>query len=75
MRSGAYQFLNVRVGTYRLEAELPGFATAVAPEVNVTVNARQRVDLSLQVGGVGETVEVTAGVAAARDRIRAIAAR
>ncbi len=60
--TGAYQFLNVRVGTYRIEAELAGFSTAVAPEVNVTVNARQRVDLSLQVGGIGEKVEVTAGV-------------
>ena len=60
--SGAYQFLNVRVGTYRLEAELQGFATAIAPEVIVTVNARQRVDLSLQVGGLGETVEVTGAI-------------
>ena len=34
----------------------------MAPEVNVTVNARQRVDLTLQVGGVGEKVEVTAGI-------------
>ena len=57
--SGEYQFLNVRVGQYRLEAELQGFAKAVAPDIIVTVNARQRVDLSLQVGGVGETVEVT----------------
>ena len=60
--TGAYQFLNVRVGTYRLEAELQGFAKAIAPDVNVTVNARQRVDLSLQVGGVGETVEVTGAI-------------
>src|SRR5687767_11877490 len=41
--AGAYQFLNVRVGNYRLQAELQGFATAIAPQVNVTVNARQRV--------------------------------
>ena len=66
--TGDYQFLNVRVGTYRLEAELQGFATAVAPDVTVTVNARQRVDLSLQVGGVGETVEVTGAQPAARNR-------
>ena len=59
---GEYQFLNVRVGSYRLEAELPGFVKAVAPSVTVTVNARQRVDLSLQVGGVGETVEVTGAI-------------
>ena len=55
---GAYQFLNVRVGTYTIEAELQGFAKAVASNVEVTVNARQRVDLSLRVGGVGELVEV-----------------
>ncbi len=60
--SGDYQFLNVRIGAYRIEAELPGFSKAVAPIVTVTVNARQRVDLSLQVGGVGETVEVTGAV-------------
>ncbi|HWI20223.1 MAG TPA: TonB-dependent receptor [Vicinamibacterales bacterium] len=60
--AGDYQFLNVRIGTYRLEAELPGFVKAAAPNVVVTVNARQRVDLSLQVGGVGETVEVTGAI-------------
>ena len=56
--AGAYQFLNVRVGDYSLKAELQGFSTAVAPNVTVTVNARQRVDLQLRVGGIGETVEV-----------------
>ncbi|HTV01066.1 MAG TPA: carboxypeptidase regulatory-like domain-containing protein [Luteitalea sp.] len=56
---GQYQFLNVRVGTYSLKAELSGFTTAVANDVTVTVNARQRVDLSLSVGGLGETVEVS----------------
>lgn len=60
--TGEYQFLNVRIGTYRLEAELSGFSKAVAPNVIVTVNARQRVDLALQVGGVGETVEVTGAI-------------
>ena len=57
--TGAYQFLNVRVGNYRVQAALAGFATAEAPDVNVMVNARQRVDLSLSVGGLGETVVVT----------------
>jgi hypothetical protein len=56
---GAYQFLNVRVGTYSVRAELQGFATAVADNVAVTVNARQRVDLTMKVGSLGETVEVT----------------
>ena len=57
---GNYQFLNVRVGTYNLRAELQGFSAAEAKDVAVTVNARQRVDLTLAVGSLGETVEVQA---------------
>ena len=56
--NGSFQFLNVRVGTYSLKAELQGFTTAVAENVTVTVNARQRVDLTMKVGNIGETVEV-----------------
>jgi hypothetical protein len=56
---GNYQFLNVRIGTYSVRAELQGFAAAVAENVSVTVNARQRVDLAMKVGDVGETVVVT----------------
>jgi hypothetical protein len=57
--AGAFQFLNLRVGSYTLEAALQGFTTAVVGDIEVTVNARQRVDVSLRVGGVGETVQVT----------------
>ena len=56
---GAYQFLNVRVGTYGVRAELQGFSVAEAKNVDVAVGARQRVDLTLAVGNLGETVEVT----------------
>ena len=56
---GAYQFLNVRVGTYSVRAELQGFSIAEAKDVAVAVGARQRVDLTLAVGNLGETVEVT----------------
>jgi hypothetical protein len=57
--SGSYQFLNVRIGTYTVRAELQGFSAAVAENVAITVNARQRVDLTLKVGDIGETVVVT----------------
>jgi len=60
--SGNYQFLQVRVGRYRLSAEKAGFSTAVAEEFAVNVGARQRVDLDLAVGQVTETVSVTAAV-------------
>ena len=57
--SGNFQILNVPIGSYRLSGEAPGFKKAVASEFTVTVNARQRVDLTLQVGDVAEQIMVT----------------
>jgi hypothetical protein len=57
-QDGNYQFLNVRVGNYTVRAELQGFSAAEADTFAVVVNARQRVDLTLKVGNVGETVVV-----------------
>src|SRR5687767_5634774 len=57
--NGDFQFLNVRIGGYTVRAELQGFSVAEAEGVQVTVNARLRVDLTLKVGNVGETVVVT----------------
>src|SRR5262245_12927482 len=56
---GNFQFTNVRIGNYRMSAEKQGFSTAVAERVNVTVNARQRVDLTMQPGAVTESVVIT----------------
>ncbi|MEO8369535.1 MAG: carboxypeptidase-like regulatory domain-containing protein, partial [Candidatus Solibacter sp.] len=57
---GNYTFSNVKIGTYTVSAEAAGFSKAVAKGVVANVNARQRVDLVLQVGAVTETVEVAA---------------
>src|SRR5580765_3094824 len=54
---GNYTFSNVRIGSYTVTAEAPGFSKAVAKDITVNVNARQRVDLMLTVGAVSETVE------------------
>ncbi|MDQ2946265.1 MAG: TonB-dependent receptor [Acidobacteriota bacterium] len=59
--NGDFTFLNVRVGKYTLRAEAPGFKAAVASEFTVTVSARQRVDLNLQLGATTETVDVQGG--------------
>src|SRR5262245_23013005 len=59
---GNFQFTNVRIGNYRVTAEKQGFSTAVAERVNVTVNARQRVDLAMQPGAVTESVVITDAV-------------
>jgi hypothetical protein len=57
---GNYQFTNIKIGNYRVSAESKGFSTAVVEKVNLTVNARQRVDLVMQAGAVSESVVVTA---------------
>ena len=56
---GNYEFDSVKPGDYKLSAELSSFKVSVADKFTVTVGARQRVDLVLQVGGASETVEVT----------------
>ena len=55
---GRYEFITVRVGRYKVTAELQGFSTALADNIQVTVGARQRVDLQLTPGNLTETVEV-----------------
>jgi hypothetical protein len=57
---GNYLFPALRIGTYKITAEQSGFTNAVADDVNLTVNARQRVDLTLQVSSVSESVNVVA---------------
>ncbi|HET8647129.1 MAG TPA: carboxypeptidase-like regulatory domain-containing protein, partial [Vicinamibacteria bacterium] len=60
---GNYEFFTVRIGTYRLTAELQGFQPARVESLRVTVGSRQRVDLVLSAGQVTEAVEVTAAAA------------
>ena len=61
--NGIYEFGNVKPGRYKVTAEKTGFASAVAENFLVNVTARQRVDLTLSVGQVNESVNVTAAVA------------
>jgi hypothetical protein len=45
-------------GEYTISVTAPGFSTLVRPSVTVRVNDRLRIDLTLQIGAVTETVEV-----------------
>jgi len=56
---GDYQFVNVKIGTYQVTVESAGFNRTVAENISLTVNARQRVDLTLQVATAAETVTIT----------------
>jgi len=57
--NGNYDFFNVKEGRYTVTVEAAGFAKTSAADVDVAVGARQRVDLSLQVGNVSQSVEVS----------------
>src|SRR5688572_14427197 len=57
--NGNFEFFTVRIGAYVVTAEKTGFSVALVENVQVTVGARQRVDLTMSVGAVTETVEVT----------------
>jgi hypothetical protein len=60
--NGNFEFMTVRVGAYKVTAELQGFSTALADNLQATVGGRQRVDLKLEPGTVTETVEVVGAV-------------
>ncbi|MEQ1645020.1 MAG: carboxypeptidase regulatory-like domain-containing protein, partial [Pyrinomonadaceae bacterium] len=57
--NGDYQFVNLKIGTYKITVEANGFNKTVAENIGLSVNARQRVDLSLQVATASETVTIT----------------
>ncbi|MDQ2711276.1 MAG: carboxypeptidase-like regulatory domain-containing protein [Acidobacteriota bacterium] len=62
--NGLYDFFNVKVGRYTVSAEATGFAKFTAARVAVDVNARQRVDITLQVGAAAQSIEVQGAAAA-----------
>jgi hypothetical protein len=58
--SGDYEVPSLRVGLYNIEASAPGFASAAARNITVSVAGRQRIDLTLKVGQAdATTVEVS----------------
>jgi hypothetical protein len=56
---GDYELPSLRVGVYNIEANAPGFATAQAKNITVSVGGRQRIDLTLKVGAGATTIEVS----------------
>src|SRR5262245_61545552 len=56
---GDYTIALLPIGTYRIQAELPGFKKGLAENIKLNVNDRLRIDFSLQVGAVTESLIVT----------------
>ena len=57
--SGAYVFLNLQPGAYEVTAQASGFQTAVFPRIIVETARTVDLNITLAVGGVTESVEVT----------------
>ena len=60
---GLYSLANVAVGVYAVTAEVQGFKKVVVPNVRVEVAQRVQLDLTLEIGALAETVEVSAAPA------------
>ena len=60
---GSYEFTDVKIGGYQVTAEADGFEVSTTQSFLVTVNARQRVDVSLKIGSTTETVTVDGAAA------------
>ncbi len=56
---GIFSFPALSPGVYRLEAESQGFRKLIRNGIELRVNDRLRVDMSLQLGQVSDSVEVT----------------
>ena len=61
---GLFNFRGLPVGVYTLRVESPGFRRHEASGIQTQVNEAARVDVTLEIGQVAETVEVAAEVVA-----------
>jgi hypothetical protein len=57
--NGDYDVPSLKVGTYNVSASAAGFSDAVAKNITISVGGRQRIDLTLAVGGATASVEVS----------------
>jgi hypothetical protein len=57
--SGVYNVPGLIPGTYKVTADLPGFRQAVYNDVQLGTSAQVRLDFTLQLGSVAQSVEVS----------------
>src|SRR5207247_3713886 len=57
--TGTYQFASLQTGTYKVSSELPGFQAQVYNGVVLGVSQQVRLNFTLQVGGLTQSVEVS----------------
>lgn len=57
--TGSYQFASLQPGTYRVSAALPGFKTQTYQNVQLSQGQQVRLNFTLDVAAVGQTIEVS----------------
>ena len=72
--TGSYALLNLPLGPYRLEATLAGFRNFAQTGIVLQVNSNPVIPITLQLGGVQETVSVEAAAPLVETRNPAIGA-
>jgi len=60
---GSYHFLALSPGSYKITATASGFRAYNATDITLQVNDQLRIDITLQVGAVAETIDVSATAA------------
>ena len=58
--SGSYSAANLPPGTYRIEATLEGFQTSIVEGVTLAAATTARIDVTLNLGAMTESVKVVA---------------
>ena len=61
--SGNYTFVNILPGRYKVEGEKAGFKKFIRQPITVEIESGLRINISLEVGELTQTVEVTAEAA------------
>lgn len=56
---GAYEFLQLPPGTYQVTVEMTGFKKSELKNIQLLVNSPKTLNVTLEIGAVAETVEVT----------------
>lgn len=56
---GYYSLPRVPIGNYEIRVEAKGFQTAVQPSLKLELNQTARVDFSMKIGEISQTMEVT----------------
>jgi hypothetical protein len=69
--SGAFTFINLLPGTYKITVTAQGFQTTSVEGITVNTNETRRVDMGLQIATAGVTVEVSAAAQAVLQTDRA----